>query len=101
MLDEYNDSSPNLISNIRTYKGKPNAFSKLVHKYNAYDEDIATVEIFFDTPSILYYNSQHRLTWINFLSSIGGILGLCIGISIVTFVEIFWMVSQLVVKMLE
>jgi hypothetical protein len=100
-MDEYNNSAPNIVSDIRTYKGRHNAFSKVVHTYNAYDEDIATMEIFLDTPTILYYNSQHRLNWISFLSSIGGILGLCIGITIVTFVQILWMLFKLVFKILD
>ena len=77
------------------YKGKPNVFSKLEHKYDAYEKDIASVEIFFDVPSVILFNSEQRQTWISFFSSIGGILGLCIGVSIVSFVEIIWFCFQI------
>jgi hypothetical protein len=32
---------------------------------------------------------------INFFSVIGGLLGLCIGMSIVTFVELFWLLLKM------
>ena len=59
--------------------------------YDAYEKDIAVVDFFFKTPSVIEFNTDVRLTWIDFFSAIGGLLGLCIGISIVTFIELFWL----------
>jgi hypothetical protein len=101
VLAEYSEGSNQsklIKSNERTYKGKANVFSQFSETYDAFEKDIATVEIFFETPSVLLFNSEQRQTWISFLSSIGGILGLCIGISIVSFVEIFWFCLQLGLK---
>jgi hypothetical protein len=36
------------------------------------------------------------MTWIDFLSQVGGLLGLCIGVSIITFIELFWLCLRLV-----
>jgi hypothetical protein len=38
------------------------------------------------------YQTFPSQSWIDFFSAIGGLLGLCIGLSIVTFVELFWLV---------
>jgi hypothetical protein len=35
------------------------------------------------------------------VSGIGGILGLCLGISLVTFIELFWLCLQLGAKAVE
>ena len=64
--------------------------------YDAYDKDIAIVEFYFKTPSVIEFNTSVRLTWIDFFSAIGGLLGLCIGMSIVTFIELFWLGFRLV-----
>ena len=63
--------------------------------YDAYDKDIAILQIYFKSPTIIEYGTFPSQTWIDFFSSIGGLLGLCIGISIVTFIEIFWLILQM------
>ena len=100
-MDEYDESIPNVESNLRVIRGNPNFFSKLNHKYNAYEKDIAVLEIFWETQTVLFFSSEQRQNWIGFLSNIGGILGLCIGISIVTFVEIFWTCIQIGLRLLK
>ena len=59
--------------------------------YNAYDVDIAVVQIYFENPTVFQYLRQPKSTWVDFFSSIGGLLGLCLGLSIVTVVELFWL----------
>jgi hypothetical protein len=41
------------------------------------------------------YQTFPSQSWIDFFSAIGGLLGLCIGLSIVTFVELFWLVLRI------
>jgi len=41
------------------------------------------------------YQTYPSQTWIQFFSAIGGLLGLCIGLSIVTFVELFWLILRI------
>ena len=59
--------------------------------YNAYDVDMAVVQIYFENPAVFQYLRQPKSTWVDFFSSIGGLLGLCLGLSIVTVVELFWL----------
>ena len=60
-------------------------------RYNAYGRDIAKVEIFFKTPTVLQYESYAKMTWIDFYSNIGGILGLVLGMGIISVFEFIWL----------
>jgi hypothetical protein len=44
------------------------------------------------------HKSDPRL---DFMGQIGGLLGLCIGISVITFIELFWLVACLSVEVLR
>ena len=58
--------------------------------YNAFEKDIGIVNIFFGNSYSTQYVKKNRLTWFDFLSQVGGAIGLAMGISIVTVVEIFY-----------
>ena len=90
VLDEYNGQVGNVQSNIRTIRGRPTTFSKLNVNYDAFERDIAAVEIFFAEATMLQFETSLRSTWVAFISDVGGILGLCIGLSIFSIVEIVW-----------
>jgi Amiloride-sensitive sodium channel len=96
---EYGSNAPkrvkNLISNIRPFG--TNIFNKTFAnvEYDAFDEDIAIVKVFFDTPAIFLYSSQPAQTWLDFFAAIGGLLGLCFGFSIITIIELIWLCMQL------
>jgi len=101
VIDEYNLTiklNPpyiqNMESNIRTVVDNPlvpNVFHHIERSYNAYEKDIAVVNVYFDTPTVLKFETKSRMGWIDFLSSVGGLLGLCVGLSIVTLIELFWL----------
>ena len=95
--------------------------------YNAYDRDIAVVNIFFGDPTVFGERKQNKtkeywflklkrilvskvdkilfpseferskkMTWFDFFSSIGGICGLCLGMSAISIVEfIYWFTVRL------
>ena len=67
-------------------------------EYNAYNEDIAVVQVFFEPTAVFLFGSQPSQTWIDYFSTVGGLLGLCIGISIVTVIELIWLALNLVRK---
>ena len=73
-----------------------NVFSSLDRKYNAYDDDIAILNVYFDTSSVMQFGTQESQGWIDFFSNVGGLLGLCIGLSIVTFIELIWLCFRLI-----
>ena len=65
-------------------------------KYDAYEKDIAMVTFFFETPTIFEYTREERMTLIQYISQIGGLLGLCLGFSFISGVEIiYWMTIRL------
>ena len=89
----------NILSSERSYattSQPPNMFNSVNETYDAFEKDIAVVQFYFKSASVLEFQTDVSQTWINFFSAIGGLLGLCIGISIVTFVEIFWLICTIV-----
>ena len=40
--------------------------------------------------STLEFEKQRRMTVVDFLSNMGGLFGLCLGFSIISFVEVFY-----------
>jgi len=59
--------------------------------YDAYQKDIGVGFFYFQDSVTFQYVRQPRLSWTDFFASIGGLLGLCMGASIVTFIEIIWL----------
>jgi amiloride-sensitive sodium channel len=80
---------------LRKVNGK-----RVLVEYDAYKEDIAMVQVFFEPSAVFLVGSQPSQTWIDYFSSVGGLLGLCLGISIVTFIELFWLAINAAKKLL-
>ena len=101
VLDDYQQSQgsvPSYLSYIdsskRTIKDSyvlSNFFRGLPKDYDAYEKDIAVLEVFFGTSTVMKFQSQKSQSWLDYLSSVGGALGLCIGLSIITVVELVWL----------
>ena len=68
-----------------------NLVTNKVIEYDAYERDIAILNVFFETPSALEYTTGQSKTWFDFISAVGGNGGLFIGFSIVTILEIIWL----------
>jgi hypothetical protein len=73
-----------------------NVFAALDRNYDAYDNDIAILNIYFDAASVLEFGTQASQGWVDFFSNVGGLLGLCLGLSIVTIVELLWLTGRLI-----
>ncbi len=71
-----------------------NFVTNSVIEYDAYENDIAILNVYFETPTVLVFTTQHSKTWLDFISAVGGNGGLFIGFSIVTILEIIWLFSQ-------
>lgn len=64
--------------------------------YDAYKKDIGILNIFFSEKKILKYVTKNRMSNFDFLSQIGGSLGLAMGISIISVIEvIYWFAFRL------
>ena len=60
--------------------------------YDAYEKDIAMVTFFFESSNALEFFRQPKTSVIEFISQFGGLLGLCMGFSFISVVElIYWM----------
>ena len=59
--------------------------------YNAYDEDIAMVQIYFKKSSVFQMGSQPRMTWIDYLSAVGGLMCLVLGMGLISVIELVWL----------
>ena len=65
-------------------------------KYDAYEKDIAMVTFFFESSTVFEYTREERMTLIQYISQMGGLLGLCIGFSLISGVEIiYWLTIKL------
>ena len=58
--------------------------------YDAYEEDIAMVTFYFQSPKAMQYSRQPSMSLAEFLSQIGGLLGLCLGFSFCSMAEIIY-----------
>ena len=85
-------------SNIRNYSmttSGGDVFTQNAKTYDAYEKDISMVQIFFRTSTVFQMGSQPRMTWIDYLSTVGGLLGLVLGMGIVSFIELIWLCLRL------
>ena len=89
---------PSYLSNLETSKRiikessvLPKFFEGMPKEYDAYEKDIAVLKVFFDSSTVMQYQSQPRQSWTDYFAAVGGALGLCIGLSIMTVIEIIWL----------
>ena len=59
--------------------------------YDGFEKDIALVEIYYPSSKIISMKTQSRMSWIDYLSTVGGLLGLVLGMGFMSFIEIFWL----------
>ena len=64
-------------------------------EYDAYDKDIAVLNVFFSSPTAIEYATRPSRSWFDFLSAVGGNGGLFIGFSIVTALELVWVMFKI------
>ena len=63
--------------------------------YDAFENDIAIANFYFDKSTIIRFKRAQRMTWTDYISQIGGLLGLAIGFSFVSLVEIlYWLFGR-------
>ena len=64
--------------------------------YDAYDKDIAMVTFFFETNTVFEFSRDMRMTMVGYISQMGGLLGLWMGFSFISAVEIlYWCTIRL------
>ena len=70
--------------------------------YDAYEEDMAEVLFFFTKPVTTELLSSPSMTVFDFVASLGGIMGLLMGISFISVIEIaYWFTVKLAEAVLK
>jgi hypothetical protein len=72
-----------------------NLFSATKNTYESYQKDVTYLNIYFDQSSALQFRTQASSNWIEYFANVGGVLGLFIGLSIVTVFEIIWILIRI------
>jgi hypothetical protein len=93
-----------IVSSVRTYDktlADGDVFTTNTKTYDAYNTDIALVQIFFSKSTVFQMGSQPRQTWIDYFSNVGGLLGLVLGMGIVSFIELIWLCLRVGAKELN
>lgn len=62
-------------------------------KYNAFEKDIAAATFYFPRHTALELVKAPKMSALDFLSQVGGILGLCVGISLTSVIEVIYWTS--------
>ena len=88
-----------LKSSIRNYG--IDIFKKPQKTYDAFDQDIAMVQIIYQKSTAVVMGSQLTMTWIDYFSAVGGLLGLVLGMGFVSFIELFWLGVRIVASKLN
>ena len=98
-------SDKTLFSDQRSRRGDGDYESNLIFTsdldenpaYDAFKEDIGIINVFFKDKKIMQYVTANKMTFFDFLSHIGGSLGLVMGISLISIVEfIYWVLFRLI-----
>ncbi len=87
-----------MVSSVRQYASKlpdGDVFTQNPKDYDAFEKDIAMVQIFFSKSTVFQMGSQPRMTWIDYFSTVGGLLGLVLGLGIPSFIEIIWVCCRM------
>jgi len=90
--DGFLDNAPEYVSSLDSNIQSRgfNVFKKVSIDYDAFNEDIAMVHIINQKGTSILMGSQVSMTWIDYFSYIGGILGLVLGMGFVSFIELVW-----------
>ena len=58
--------------------------------YDAYERDIAVASFYFKEPAVLEFSREARMTQTGFIAQVGGLMGLCLGFSFLSLIELFY-----------
>ena len=72
-----------------------------VTQYDAFDKDIAVVSIVYQDSTVTQITSNAKMTWIDYLATVGGLLGLVLGMGFISFVELFWLALRIISKIAD
>ena len=66
--------------------------------YEAYEKDIAKVEIYFKSATATKIYREPTMTWVDFFANLGGLYGLVLGLGIIFLFEFIWFLFCLILN---
>ena len=73
-------------------------YSWLIPNSDAFEKDIAMVNIIYQKSTAVLMGSQNRMTWIDYFSAVGGLLGLVLGMGFFSVFELIWLCLRIASK---
>ncbi len=99
--NQYPTFTASLVPSIRTSSktiAKGDIFPLNDKTYDAYNKDIALVHIFFRKATVIQMGSSQSMGWVDFFSNVGGLMGLVLGMGIVSLIELLWLCLRLTAR---
>jgi len=75
-----------------------NIFKKSPQMYPSFSRDIAMVEIIYQKSTLVQIQSQLTMNWIDYLSVVGGLFGLVLGMGFYSFFDVIWLSLRITFK---
>jgi hypothetical protein len=88
----------NFVSSIRT-NGQSLLNGDILQRrisYDAYENDFAKIQVYFKQPIAQNIERKPTMTWLDYCSGLGGIMGLVLGMGIISLFEATWLCYRIV-----
>ena len=71
----------------------------VAYSYDFFARDVAMVQIIYEKSTSIQMKSQVTMTWIDYFATVGGLLGLVLGMGFVSFIELFWLSFEILSRL--
>ena len=83
---------------IRFYLSQwDNIFKSSPASYDPFQKDTAFIQIYFNKPTVIQMKSKSAMAWIDYLSTVGGLSGLLLGMGFISFIELMWLCYKIMI----
>jgi hypothetical protein len=70
-------------------------FESTNYPYSAFNKDIAKVQLYFDSATMMGIQRSSTMTSTDFFSNVGGIFGLVLGMGLISLAELLWIIIHI------
>ena len=83
---------PNICSHFKNVSGDDESKEFIENVIQYTEDNVAKIRVFITTPHVTEIVRDERMSFTTLISNIGGLLGVCIGFSIISLAEIGWFI---------